>query len=333
MTIRTITANVDAHWLPVEAVHILPLPWRHTLGMRILSRLMNSSVTRHARGIRGPKSAWRFLRWFVAVLRMRGRRPPRRAPLPPSALPSVSVLMSTNRPVLLRWALANIACQDYPRLDLALALHGPGFDDDAVDDALAGFPRAANTVRVGADRTLGDALNAAAALATGEILTKMDDDDLYGTDHVRDLVQARYRSGATLIGKSGKTVYLVEANRTVRRSGLGDHAYTHTVLGSTLTISRADFDRLGGWAPVKRGEDSEMIDRVLIGGGTVFRAGGDGYLQVRHLQGHTMQRDESYYDLLAIDEAKSGFAPSLAGIDRDLSGLRGPVPLTPESDG
>ena len=114
----------------------------------------------------------------------------------PAGWPAVSVLLATRRPARLAQAVANVARQDYPRLELVLALHGDGFGDlPAVRGDLA-----VRTVRVGGERPLGAALDAAAALAGGELLAKMDDDDCYGARHILDLVLARAYSGAALVG-------------------------------------------------------------------------------------------------------------------------------------
>ena len=47
----------------------------------------------------------------------------------PPTVPSVSILLATNRPDFLPWAISNVIRQNYPRLELVLALHGAGFDD------------------------------------------------------------------------------------------------------------------------------------------------------------------------------------------------------------
>ena len=47
----------------------------------------------------------------------------------PPAPPKVSVLLPTRRPALLARALANVARQSYPNLELVLALHGEGFGE------------------------------------------------------------------------------------------------------------------------------------------------------------------------------------------------------------
>ena len=69
----------------------------------------------------------------------------------------------------------------------------------------------------------------------------------------------------------------------------------------------------------KSGEDTDMIDRVIVSGRLVYRAGGKGYILIRHGQDHTMQRDDRYFlDLLNVETAVRGWCPSLAGIDGAL---------------
>ena len=227
--------------------------------------------------------------------------------------PSVSITMATRRPSFLHWAIDNVARQNYPNLELVLALHGDGFEKQQVDDAVAGLPHRVSTVLVPGEVTLGDVLNAAVAEASGELLAKMDDDDLYGADYIWDLVLAHRRSGATVVGKGAQTVYLHESNQTIRRSGLGGHTYARTVSGNTIMISRLDLERFGGWPPVRAGEDSALVDQVVASGEGVFRAGGEGHLIVRHGVAHTMKRQEGYF-LERSQEALPGWCPSLAGI-------------------
>ena len=287
--------------------------------MRLISRWRHSSVFHHAKRVRGFRTGWWFLTWLVGMLRLRKRRLPDAPRVARSDAPTVSILLATKRPAFLRWSTANVSRLDYPQLELILALHGDGFDDHDVQAVLDAVLHTSRFVHVSAALTLGDALNEAAALATGELLTKMDDDDLYGAMHIWDLVLAHRRSGATLVGKGAETVYLSESNQTVRRSGLGSEKYAHTVTGSTMMMSRSDFDDLDGWAPIKSGVDTDMIDRVITSGGLVYRAGGKGYIQVRHLQEHTMQRNDRYFlDLLNVETAVPGWCPSLAGIDGAL---------------
>ena len=243
---------------------------------------------------------------------------------PPRTL--VSVLLATRRPGFLAHAVANVARQSWPELELVLALHGPGFSDDAVEAALAPLQRPAQVLRLDSDRTLGAVLADAAAAATGALLAKMDDDDLYGPEHLWDLVLAREYSGAALVGKFPATVYLARADRTVRVREVPPETWSGSVTGGTMLIARTDLDRAGGWRDVPRHVDAALVEDVRAFGGGVYRTHDADYVLVRHGRGHTWRRDDAGF-LAAAEAVRPGWRPELAG----LSGFR-PPPLSPDED-
>ena len=237
------------------------------------------------------------------------------------ALAKVSVLLPTRRPALLARALANVARQSYPNLELVLALHGEGFGD--VPD-LAGLGCPVKVCRVGADAPLGSVLNAATAAATGTLLAKMDDDDLYGADHVWDLVLAREYSGAELVGKGIETVYLAERDRTVRL-GLGNGETYHSwhLSGGALLVSRHALERAGGWRRMAGGVDIELVADVHRSGLGVYRLHGADLVVVRH-GAHTWRHADEYF-LHQADAVLEGFgpAPDMAWARDAMTGVAG----------
>ena len=236
-------------------------------------------------------------------------------PLPPS----VSVLLATRRPHLLAAALANVARQSWPRLELVLALHGEGFGGgDPVRRAFGpDFPHPVRLLRLGADLPLGSVLNAASETAAGTLLAKMDDDDLYGPDHILDLVLAHGYSGAELVGKCPATVYLAGPDRTVRCRRSPSEARSRSIAGSTMLIARGDLLRAGGWRRAPRHVDRALVDDVLAAGGAVYRIHDEGYVVVRHGEGHTWAADDRHF-LDQAEEVRPGWHPELAGLPADL---------------
>ena len=228
-------------------------------------------------------------------------------------LARISVLLATRRPGHLAAALANVARQRYPRLELVLALHGPGFAPDAVERAIAGFPHPARLLRVDASRPLGSVLNAAADAASGVLLAKMDDDDLYGAEHLWDLALAREYSGAALVGKFPATVYLARGDRTVRRRRVPGETWSPSITGGTMLIGRAELERAGGWRRIPRHEDEALVHDVLRAGGGVYRTHDAGYLMIRHGDRHTWEADDAEF-LAGAEAVHSGWRPALAGI-------------------
>jgi hypothetical protein len=132
------------------------------------------------------------------------------------------------------------------------------------------------------------------AAATGQLVTKVDDDDHYGPEHIWDLVLARHYTAATVVGKGSEFVYLEPKNLTVRRR-MGAEFFTDTVAGGTIALSRDDLAAAGGWPPVPRSVDRALLDRVIDGGGTVYRTHPIGFVYTRHGDGHTWETDLAYF--------------------------------------
>ncbi len=228
-------------------------------------------------------------------------------------LPHVSILLATRRPALLPQALAAVAGQTYPRLELVLALHGNERAFAGAERCVAELPLPYRIVPVSGSAPLGAVLNAAVAAAGGALLTKMDDDDRYGADHVWDLVLAREYSRAQLVGKGAEFVYLAASHRTIHRFRGQGEAYRDYLQGGTMLIARDDLERVGGWRNVPCGVDLALIEDVLRAGGAVYRTHGAGHLLVRHGDRHTWDAGDDYF-LSIADGVSRGCNAAIAGL-------------------
>jgi len=209
-------------------------------------------------------------------------------------LPSVSAILVTRRPELVTAALAAITAQTYPELEIVLGLHGVELPD-AARAALSECGRPFEIVHVPAGVSFGAALGAATRRARGTLVTKFDDDDSYGVEHVWDLVLARHYSGATLVGKGTEFIYLETQGVTLRRlSGLPE-AYGDVVAGGTMLLAKGDLEAVGGWRPVPRSVDLGLIERLRAEGATMYRTHPLGYLYHRRPSGHTWDPGERYF--------------------------------------
>lgn len=227
-------------------------------------------------------------------------------------LPSVSVVVATKHPGAVERTLSAVARQTYPRLELVLALHGDTEPGGDVEARVGRLPFAATVVRVPGAATLGAVLNEASAAASGALLTKMDDDDLYDADHVWDLVLAREYAGAELVGKLAQFVYLAASNQTVHiRRGEGE-AHRRGLAGGTLLIARADLNRIGGWRNVVHAVDLALEEDVARAGGHIYSTHGAGFMLVRHGRSHTWRKGDNFFLGLA-DRIVPGWVPELAG--------------------
>lgn len=166
--------------------------------------------------------------------------------------PTVSVVTPTADrrrfiPQLLRLFLA----QDYPPERLELVLLDDG--GDPIDDLLPPDPRI-RCVRPPSRLPLGEKRNRLAALARGEILVHMDDDDWYPADRVSMAVRLLTGARRPVLGQSALLVYRTGTG-VIRRYPRAHDRHAH---GATLAYRR------GYWAAnpfpaVDRGEESGFL--------------------------------------------------------------------------
>ena len=234
--------------------------------------------------------------------------------------PSVSMLLVTNRENHLPGIVELLSKQTYPNLELVLLTHGFELDPH-IGAHLTELPFPALTRSVPATLNLGEVLNAASSLAGGDLITKIDDDDYYGPEHVWDLVTARMFSGAQLVGKTLDNIYLASENVTLFRPTYAAEKYANFVAGGTMLISQSDLREVGGWRPVPKSVDLALIERVTEHGGLVYRTHGHGYIYVRHAQDSPVVNTSEVSD----SHFRKDIAGEVAGVDskvlRDYSDL------------
>lgn len=200
--------------------------------------------------------------------------------------PSLSLVLVSRRPELVRPLVERLSRVDYPDLEIVVGLHGAPVPKGL---AVAAGERHLVVREFPADQVFGSVLEDAFAAASGELVSKVDDDDYMSDDHVRDLVMAHGYSGATLVGKSTTVVYLEAIDTTVRRLYGVRESFTHRVAGSTFLLTPGDLAAVGGWPHVPRAVDTELIGSIRRAGGTIYQPHDVGYLYVRGADpsGHT----------------------------------------------
>lgn len=208
--------------------------------------------------------------------------------------PLVSVVLVTRRPDYAAQALRYLDAQTYPELEIVLGLHGVELTEE-IRDQLPYYRHPVEVVPVDGELSFGEALGAATGLTRGSLITKVDDDDIYGPEHVWDLVLAREFSGAVLVGKAAEFVHLETLGFTTRRQTTRAEAYGKYVAGGTMLISRGDLEELGGWRPVPKSVDRGLIDRVLRAGGMIYRTHPLGYVYERRASGHTWDPGAEFF--------------------------------------
>lgn len=215
--------------------------------------------------------------------------------LPPRR-PQVSVVLVTRRPRLLPTALEMIAGQRGVEVEVLVALHGAG-DTAAAEAALRhhGLPGA--VLAVPGAVPFGAALQAAVERTSAQLVTKWDDDDLYGPAHLLDLVLAHRQTGAALTGRAPEFVYLQGSDTTVWRTPGRAEADSLGLAGGTFLTPRSALEDVGGFPPVARAVDHHLKVAFKAAGERVFRTHGFGFALRRHGAGHTWEAgDQRFLD-------------------------------------
>ena len=231
----------------------------------------------------------------------------------PLRWPTVSVVLSTRRPDLVAGAVAAVAAQHYPAVELVLVLHGEGFDPAAVEAVVRSSGRPTRVVPVAGDAPLGVALAAGTEAASGALLAKMDDDDTYGPWHLTDLVLAQRWSGADVVGKAPALVHLRSLNAALWFGGLPHECDSFVVAGGSVLLDTGTLQAAGGWAPARRGVDTVMLRRVQVDGGRVHATHPYGFVLVRSDEGHTWRQRPAAFAARAAAQWRGGPPATLVG--------------------
>ena len=215
--------------------------------------------------------------------------------------PTVSVLVSTLRTDDLSNLLDQLLAQTLATFDLVLGLHTIELSASHKRQ-IAALNRRKVKVTVqefSEDQTLGTILSTLASQSQGDYIAKMDDDDYYGPEHLRDLLDAALDTGADVVGRAMNYVYLEPLQLTVRRfAPHGTQAvelWSDWVCGGTI-LAKRDVAEAAGWF----GDGNTAVDRFMLSGitnngGKIWRTFGAGYIYRRTFTFHTYVTNYSKY--------------------------------------
>ena len=156
----------------------------------------------------------------------------------------------------------------------------------------------------GKDTVFGENLNLALDQASGDYVTKMDDDDYYGPNHLSDLHLAYHYSGATAVGKWANFVYLTGKDVMVDFVTHREERFVRHLPGATVFMKRDDLKGLR-FGRVRRAIDSELYRRAEMRGGRLYSMHRYNFIRVRHTD-HTYDQDEEDFIAGASSKPRKG---------------------------
>jgi glycosyltransferase involved in cell wall biosynthesis len=231
-----------------------------------------------------------------------------------SQYPSVSVVIATVRSNDLENILNQILKQTLPKFEVLLGLHDIELNTKhkALIKKLGARKVKVSHQKFAKSATLGEILSTLCESATGEYISKIDDDDYYGPEHLRDLLDTALDTKAEVVGRAMNYVYLEPLSLTVRRySPNGIQAvelWSEWVCGGTILVKRDAAKAAGFFGTGTTAVDKYLLSHVTENGGKIYRTFGAGYIYRRSFTAHTYVTNYSKY-LNNANEQRVGIWP------------------------
>lgn len=183
---------------------------------------------------------------------------------------SIGVILSTRRPKNIRSILTQIEKQSIKPKQVALLLHGAS--DSEFKNASEIVAKSSLNIEmklVDATMIFGEVLNTGLDMLDTEYVTKIDDDDYYGPNHLLDLYVAKLHTGADFVGKWNNWVHIESDKKTYNwvpeyRNKKVRHLPGGTFLVKTSTLKQLRFGL------VRRAIDSELFRRAEKRGAVLY---------------------------------------------------------------
>jgi len=206
--------------------------------------------------------------------------------------PSVSAIVSTNRPDFVRHAIDSVSAQKDIAPELVLLTHG--FEERekelrayAADQGIENFTLLSSPQ----SDPLGLCLNKLIAASAGDVIANFDDDDFYGGYYLHDSINAMKFSNADLVGKFATYMYSADDDMITLRNPGKENMFTDFITGATFVGRREIFTR-NPFLPMSRGEDSRFLTSVEQSGAMIFAGDRFNFMQIRGTHGHTWSVDQ-----------------------------------------
>lgn len=130
--------------------------------------------------------------------------------------PLVSIVIATFRESLLSRCIENYNKQTYTNKELILVMNSNSFSQEQVGDIVKNSPNI-RVFTIPSERVEGGCLNFGNMAAKGEFIIKMDDDDVYSTNYVTDMILNGKAVDADVFGKSNPYIHFQDDDKTYHR--------------------------------------------------------------------------------------------------------------------
>lgn len=216
--------------------------------------------------------------------------------------PEISLVLSSKRVSDLASILEQVLNFNYSNFRLNLALHSinPGKGEIKLIKRLKREGKIERVSSFNNDYNLGMILTDLAEGSAGGLIAKIDDDDFYEVDYLRNLAREMVaKSDIDVLGKALNYIYLSSIDSTILRvnelSVSNPFQYDSWVCGGTILVKREAAKRAGWFGDVPSGVDRYLLSGVKNAGGLIYRTHGYGYIYTRNNLEHTYNTSNNKY--------------------------------------
>lgn len=202
-------------------------------------------------------------------------------PAEPVRPPSVGVICVSRRVNLLAEVLRTFRAFDYPNKKLICVLNQDQVPARDFEGLIAEAPDVL-FLRTTSSASLGESLNRARSVLDTELWTKMDDDDHYGPNYLRDAVEALMLSGADVVGKGTYFVHLPSSRALFLRAESPALAPSDRFIHGGTILARTESTRDIKFQPVVRGTDSLFLQECKLNGLGIFSSDPFNFAYIRY---------------------------------------------------
>ncbi len=200
--------------------------------------------------------------------------------------PEVSIIVSTNKPKYINNIFANYARLNYPCKEMVVILNNNKLNINDYRMKAVGLSEV-RIFQLDESCTLGECLNFGIEQSKYNYISKMDDDDYYGTNYLTDLMNVFKYTDADITGKVSSFVYFEDSNTLSVRDNIIQYRYINTfpeyviIKGSTILIKR-EILRKVKFQNLNSAEDTNFLIDCYMAGIKLYAADKYNYVCIRH---------------------------------------------------
>jgi hypothetical protein len=206
----------------------------------------------------------------------------------------ISVIACTNRESYIKNIIDNFQKQTLSEKELILILNTKQMNVDRISMLLTESGVTFQLLEFSEEVTLGECLNKGGAVAFYNIVAKMDDDDYYGSEYLREGYEAFLQTNADVIGKSSFYIYFKRnhelrlynpnhANCFVLNDGQTPYKSEHFLSGASLMFKKEILNTIP-FPDYNIGEDSGFQRLCYQNGIKMFSTSSLNYAYIRYAE-------------------------------------------------